>query len=93
MINYETIENRPWNSYINSITSIKINDGITSIGKNSFTNMISVENITIGQDVITIGDEAIEGMISLININVDILLGTAEAEVPIFFNIFSYFSA
>ena len=52
------IENRPWASYTDSITSVAIGDGVTYIGANAFRYQSGITSVTIPGSVTTIGDAA-----------------------------------
>ena len=47
-----------WNANAATITSIVIEDGVTSIGKNAFCKLTNVKTITIPSSVTEIGEEA-----------------------------------
>jgi len=53
----------PWKSYYNSVTSVEIMDGITSIGRTSFYGMSNVLNVTIADSVETFGSSAFGNML------------------------------
>lgn len=48
----------PWSAHKNEITSVVIEDGVTSIGANSFYFYTNITSVTIGKDVKKIGAEA-----------------------------------
>ena len=48
----------PWYLYHESITSITIGNGVTSIGNNAFSGCFSLTNVTIGNGVTSIGNKA-----------------------------------
>ncbi|MBO7115636.1 MAG: leucine-rich repeat domain-containing protein, partial [Prevotella sp.] len=50
----------PWDSYKDGITTVIIEDGVTSIGKGSFKNHEKLASITIANSVTTIGGQAFE---------------------------------
>ncbi|MBQ3429481.1 MAG: leucine-rich repeat domain-containing protein [Mogibacterium sp.] len=50
--------NAPWSTYKNSITTVVIDDSVTSIGKKAFSGCSSLEQVTIGKNVNTISAEA-----------------------------------
>ena len=49
---------QPWNGYRNNITSVEIENGITSIGEYAFYNCTSLESVTIPDSVTSIGADA-----------------------------------
>ena len=51
--------NQPWVDYRDQIVSVKIGDGITSIGKQTLSQLKNVEELIIPEGVTTIGDYAI----------------------------------
>lgn len=57
MADYESTSNRGWNSSVSSITSIVINEGVTSIGKYAFygCNNASMTSVTLPSTVTSIG--------------------------------------
>jgi hypothetical protein len=57
MANYDW-ETTPWNSYLESITSISIADGVTSIGELAFCGCSSLTSVTISNSVTSIGAAA-----------------------------------
>ena len=59
MEDYDYLDgNRPWESYIDDIQKIVIEDGITSIGNAAFSDCRNLLNVTISDSVISIGDYA-----------------------------------
>ncbi len=69
MANY-SYNSAPWNSNINSITSISIGDGVTSIGDYAFYRCASFTDITIPNSVTSIGNNAFENCQSLTSITI-----------------------
>lgn len=65
-----------------SLTSITIDDGVTSIGVNAFSNCTSLTSITIGNGVMSIGSSAFSGcrkLVEVINNNsLDIKKGSPD---------------
>ena len=55
----------PWWFFSNKITSVIINDGITSIAPSAFSGCAALTDITIPNSVTTIGNEAFSGCSSL----------------------------
>jgi len=65
-------ENRtPWESVKNSITTVIIMDGVTSIGENAFNKCVKLTAITIPNSVTSIGNNAFYGCIILKNIKIN----------------------
>ena len=60
----------PWYSYRNSINSVIIEDGVTSIGSCAFPNCSSLESVIIGNSVLTIGGEAFDDCGSLESVTI-----------------------
>lgn len=58
MDNYFTPEETPWYPLVDSVKSIKINNGVTSIGNCAFTWFENAETVTIPESVTKIGDHA-----------------------------------
>ena len=54
-----------WSEYVSSITSIVIEDGVTSIANNAFRNHTSLKTVTLSASVETIGSYAFTGCSSL----------------------------
>lgn len=48
----------PWSTYIFTITSVEIEDGVTSIGDYAFNNLLSMESVSIPDSVTDIGSSA-----------------------------------
>ncbi len=61
MINYTSHENTPWYSYRDNVTSVTINDNITTIGHHSFEGMSSVISIVAPRRVEKISGSAFVG--------------------------------
>lgn len=60
----------PWYSLSSSITSVVINDGITSIGTYAFRNCSSLTSVTIGNSVTSIGSSAFYRCSSLTSVTI-----------------------
>ena len=74
MPNYEADEYgiyNPWDEYHNSVYSIVIYKGVSSIGDFAFSGCSNVTSVTIPDSVYDIGNSVFSGCIKLIEINVD----------------------
>ncbi|MCD8161397.1 MAG: leucine-rich repeat domain-containing protein, partial [Clostridiales bacterium] len=60
----------PWYSYCNSITSVTIPDGVTSIGAEAFAYCESLTSVTIPDSVTTIGKYAFEYCTGLTSVTI-----------------------
>ena len=60
----------PWGKYYSSITSVVINDGITSIGDYAFDGCSNLTSVTIGNSVTSIGSWAFDGCSSLTSVTI-----------------------
>ena len=58
MEDYTSSSKAPWFAYSNSINSVVIGDGVTSIGEWAFSNCNGMTSATIGNSVASIGDYA-----------------------------------
>ena len=61
MADYASSENQPWKDYRSSITSVIIESGVTSIGKNAFNNCTGLTSATVDAPDCTLGNGAFEG--------------------------------
>ncbi|MCI8860319.1 MAG: leucine-rich repeat protein [Lachnospiraceae bacterium] len=61
MTNYTAQNKAPWYEYCAMITSVSIEEGITSIGNFSFFNCVSLKSLTLPNSVAVIGSEAFNG--------------------------------
>lgn len=68
MDDFATPDSVPWNSIKSEIQSIKVNNGVTSIGENAFYNLTSVSNVTFSNTVEEIGDSAFFGCKNINNL-------------------------
>ncbi len=59
----------PWYDYISNITSVTIEEGVTSIGSYAFYNCTSITSVTIPDSVTSIGDSTFGKCTSLTSIN------------------------
>lgn len=60
MADYDSADYRPWNNNLSYIKSIVIEDGVTYIGINSFTDCSNVTSVTISDTVINIAGGAFQ---------------------------------
>ena len=65
MADYASSENQPWKDYRSSITSVIIESGVTSIGKNAFNNCTGLASATVDAPDCTLGNGAFEGCSNL----------------------------
>ena len=65
MKDYEHEGNAPWYNYMEDITSVTIESGVTTIGSNAFLGCTSLTSVTIPSSVMTIGDYAFSYCTSL----------------------------
>ena len=65
MADYASSENQPWKDYRSSITSVIIESGVTSIGKNAFNNCTGLASVTVDAPDCTLGNGAFEGCSNL----------------------------
>jgi len=70
MYNYDGTGQAPWYSRKDEITSIIIDDEITSVGNSAFMGCKYAESVTIGNSVKTIGDDAFFRCESLVTVDV-----------------------
>lgn len=70
MYDYDYTDDVPWYSQKNSIKSVNIGNGVTSIGERAFEDCSSLKNITIPDGVTSIGWRAFEVCSSLTSITI-----------------------
>ncbi|MDR0307255.1 MAG: leucine-rich repeat protein [Chitinispirillales bacterium] len=58
MANYTSTSSIPWYNYVNSITDVVIEDGVTSIGNRAFLFSTNLTSVTIPSSVTSIGEYA-----------------------------------
>ena len=67
MYDYDAID-APWNFTADSITSVIIGDGVTTIGANAFNSFTALKTVSIESSVTSIGDGAFDGCTQLLRI-------------------------
>lgn len=67
---YYNNEPYPWNSFISSIQTITIEDGVTTIANKAFANCTRLTSISIPNSVTTIGSSAFRGCTGLTSIEI-----------------------
>lgn len=80
MRNLTTIENAPWNSVIDNIKTVVIEDGVTNIGNYMFQNATALESVTIPESVTTIGNNTFSNAGASEQTTVEIIGTTAMNE-------------
>jgi len=79
MSNYG-FNNRPWEVFLESITSVVIEEGVTSIGNYAFRDCTNLTSITLPEGLIAIGGWAFDGCVNLKSITLpDSLISIGEA--------------
>lgn len=63
-------DRRPWKAYIDSITNIVINEGVTSIGACAFTGLSELKSVSIADTVTCIGGYAFSSCETLTGIEI-----------------------
>ncbi len=63
-------DNRPWESYVNTIKTVTIGDSVTTIGKFAFLCCSSIKCVTIGNSITSIGYMAFRYCGNLISITI-----------------------
>ena len=65
MDNYHSQKKAPWLDYSDSIVSIEISEGITSIGTQAFRNVMGIQSIELPESITVIESNAFSGCIGL----------------------------
>ena len=68
MRDYINNTERPWHNYIDSIKSIVISDGVTSVGRNAFMNCEELASVALPNTITSIGRNSFYGCHSLSSI-------------------------
>ena len=69
MADYVSLENTPWWDYHETIKTLIISDGVTSIGNNAFSNFSKLTSVSLPSSLTSIGSSAFEGCDNLTSIN------------------------
>ena len=67
----------PWNGHIDSIESVIISEGVTTIGDKVFYNHKNIKNVSIADSVTDIGDSAFDNCTSL----TDVIIGNSVTNI------------
>lgn len=76
---YSDASAQPWAVYQAKVTKIVLGEGVSSLGKNSFANMVALTDLEIPSSVTTIGMYALSGCKSLETLIVPGTVGTVAA--------------
>ena len=80
MDNYYSMDpNLPWREYLNQITNIVVEDGVTHVGDFCFTGS-STSTITLGKDLTTIGKSAFYNCSNVTNLTIPVRVRNIGAE-------------
>lgn len=79
MTDYSTAKNVPWYSYKNNITSVVIEEGITSVGNNAFRSCEELLNISLPETLTDIGKYAFRDCVALEKIAIPSEVAVIEA--------------
>ena len=66
----DTVNNTPWKDYREEITSVRIENGVTSIGDSAFSDCVRLTDISISDSVTSIGERAFAGCVNLSGISI-----------------------
>ncbi|MCM1365338.1 MAG: leucine-rich repeat domain-containing protein [Faecalibacterium sp.] len=76
---YEWISDVPWSEFIEEITSVNIENGVTNIGGRAFYKHYSIESVNIPESVVYIGGDAFSFCFNLKSVEMsDNVLGVGE---------------
>ncbi len=70
MADWSLASGAPWYNYTNSIVSVTVMNGVTSIGDGAFANCTSLTSITIPDGVLIVGESAFANCASLTSITI-----------------------
>lgn len=79
MTDYAFSSDRPWNSNMDSILKVVIQEGVTSIGKNAFETSWSLTSVEIPETVTSIGQAAFQNCYKLNSVNLPAGLTSIES--------------
>lgn len=65
----DTVDDRPWKDYAESITKVQISEGVTSLGKCAFQNLTALKETNIPASITQLGDHIYRGDASLTTVN------------------------
>ena len=65
----DTVDDRPWKDYAESITKVQISEGVTSLGNSAFQNFTALKETNIPASITKLGDNIYRGDASLTTIN------------------------
>ncbi|MCQ2449090.1 MAG: leucine-rich repeat domain-containing protein, partial [Clostridia bacterium] len=68
--NYTYVTTAPWKEYYNTMKTVVIGNGVTTIGKEAFYGCTGLTSITIPDSVTTIGRYALEGCTGLTSVTI-----------------------
>ena len=71
MADYTTASPAPWQEHKDSVTKVKVEDGVTSIGSYAFRAYTNLQEVTLPSSVIKIGDSAFDGATKLTGISLN----------------------
>ena len=69
MYDYDSETETPWYGYREMITSVIVEDDVTSVGTCAFRSLAGLKTVTLGADVTVIGDYAFDNCENLESIN------------------------
>ena len=74
-----SVTTAPWKAYANTMRTVVIDNGVTSIGKYAFYNCSGLTSVTISDSVTSIGDSAFRGCNSLMEMTLPFVGKTASS--------------
>ena len=70
MADYERYEDTPWWQYHETIKTLVVNEGVTTIGKNAFGHLRALTSVRLPNSLTSIGEKAFEGCNSLTSLKI-----------------------